>query len=273
MSVYITKSNCKRFVRKLDEVTLDAISEELYRRDIYFFSRRERANLKGIRELFRNPETFEMKYYKPIVTKDSLKYVFPETPPSYHKDNTCDRLNSNFKNYEIPVIIREKGAEEVLQFRKWFKENNCQSMNAKQYIEAIQRRFIYVGPINPATIERDNSGIEEKQNYSLESLENALDSILQDCDKFFDQNINLRSLIVTYQKWTFLAFTFGKIENNSSGLTDQELRSFLLAYETKFKAPVKNLLVEYYQLRWNPNMEFNGNLLDKMGFKPCKNCL
>ena len=98
---YVTISNSKKMIRKLDAITLDSIAEEIYMRDIYFFSIRERANLKGIRELFRDPEGFGLGYYKPIAVTDSLKYVFPEKQPSYHRDSNCERLNSHYRNYEI----------------------------------------------------------------------------------------------------------------------------------------------------------------------------
>jgi len=260
-------------VRKLDEVLLDSISEELYKRDIYFFSRRERANLKGIRELFRDPQKFNMDYYKPIVVKDSLKYVYPEKPPAYHKDSTCQRLNSNYRNYEIPVPIQEKSIDEILTFRKWFIENNCHLMSVIEYIYAIQKRFPYVGEINPATIEKDNSGVEEKENYSIEGLDAKLSTLLNDCDSYFFDNPPVRELIVRYQKWTFLAYTYGPIKNNNSGFTDEELRDFLRTYDKTFKEPVKNYLIEYYRLRFNPELQFDGLILDKMGFTKCKNCL
>lgn len=260
-------------IRKLDAVLLDSISEEIYSRDIYFFSKRERANLKGIREFFRDPEKFNMDYYKPIEVTDSLKYVYAEKQPSYHKNNNCERLTSNYKNYEIPVPIQEKGVDEIFIFREWFIKNNCHLMEVKEYIYAIQRKFPYVGEINPTTIEKNNSGVEEKENYTIESLEVKINQLLKDCDSYFNDNLNIRELIVKYQKWTFLAYTYGPIKNNNSGFSDKELRDFLLKYDKAFKEPVKNYLIEYYRLRFNPDLEFNGLLLERMGFRKCKHCL
>lgn len=270
---YITISNSKKIIQKLNAEELDRISEELYKRDIYFFSTRERANLKGIRELFKDPENFSVNYYKPIEIRDSLKYVFAEKQPSYHKDNACLRLNSNYKNYEIPIPIREKGLNEVLNFRDWFIKNNCQLMGAKDYIFALQRKFPYVGAIDPKTIEKVNSGVEEKENYTIESLESKIDKLLTDCDDYFNNNPNLRALIARYQKWTFLAYTYGPIDNNNSGLNDTQLRDFLRSYDITFKSPVKQYLIEYYRLKFNPDLDFHGLFLEKMGFKKCTHCL
>jgi hypothetical protein len=270
---YITVANSKKMIRKLDAVTLDAIAEEIYSRDIYFFSTRERANLKGIRELFRDPEKFGMEYYKPIVVTDSLKYVFAEKQPAYHKDDTCGRLRSDFRNYEVPLEIQEMGAAEVEKFRKWFKENGCQNMKPTDYIYKLQLQFIYVKEINPKTIEYDNSGVEEKENYTIESLTGKIDKILKDADDYFEDNPMLRNLIYRYQKWTFLAFTYGPIKNNYSGFTDAELRDFLYGYDKVFKAPVKKYLVELYRLKFNPELQFEGLLLERMGFRSCEACL
>src|SRR5437870_5279330 len=97
---YITVSNSKKLIRKLDEAKLDSVAESIYKRDIYFFSKRESANLKGIRELFRDLENFVLEYYNSIPVVDSYRYVFPENQPAYHKDETCGKLNSNFRNIE-----------------------------------------------------------------------------------------------------------------------------------------------------------------------------
>ncbi|WP_132053119.1 hypothetical protein [Pseudocnuella soli] len=270
---HITISNSKKMIRKLDALTLDSIAEEIFERDIYFFSKRERANLKGIRELFRDPERFGLDYYKPIEVKDSKKYVFPERQPSYHRDRTCQRLHSNYKNFEIPVAVRERGDAGVEAFRIWFTQNNCHNLTATEYIQALQLKFPYVGGINPRSIELDNTGNVTQENYSLEGLLTKINQILDECDKYFEDNKAIRNLIVRYQKWTFLAFTYGTIKDNNSGLSDEQLRDFLYKYELTFKTPVKSLLVEYYRIRFNPELEFEGKLLEKMGFSQCRHCL
>ncbi|MEI6949938.1 hypothetical protein V9K67_22315 [Paraflavisolibacter sp. H34] len=270
---YITVSNSKKLIKKLDEFTLDSVAEKIYKRDIYFLSRRESANLKGIRELFKDLEKFITEYYQPIVVKDTYRYVFPENQPAYHRDNTCDRLHSNFRNIEVPSIIREKGVEEVIKFRTWYNNTQFNFDDPKDYIFKLQLKFPYVGVIVPQTIDYSNSGAELKKDYSLAELECEIDGLLLECDNYFNDNPNLRDLIYRYQKWTFLAFVDGEIKNNRSGLKDEQLKSFLKAYELKFKTPVKERLVEYYRVKYNPNMEFKGTLLEQLGFKPCGTCL
>lgn len=117
---YITISNAKKLIAKVDEVTLNTITEPFYKKDINFFNKRESASLKGLRELFQNLESFQLKYYKPVIVEDSYRYVIPEKQPSYHHDNTCERLKSSFINTEVPNCVRQKGPDEVIKFRAWF---------------------------------------------------------------------------------------------------------------------------------------------------------
>lgn len=270
---YITVSNSKKLIRKLDEVKLDSVAESIYKRDIYFFSKRESANLKGIRELFRDLENFVLVYYNPIVVVDSYRYVFPENQPAYHKDETCGRLNSNFRNIEVPLPIREKGVDEVKKFREWYNSTQFKEDDPKDYIYKLQLKFPYVGEINPKTIDYNNSGVELKKDYSLEELEKEIDDILIKADNYFNDNPNLRDLIYRYQKMTFLAYIDGALKNNRSGLNDEQLKSFLRSYEQSFKTPIKERLIEYYRIKFNPEMKFEGSLLDKLGFRPCHGCL
>ena len=36
--------------------------------------------------------------------------------------------------------------------------------------------------------------------------------------------------------------------------------------------PLKKALIEYYRIKFNPNIEMNGLILDQLGFKQCRNC-
>ncbi len=269
---YITVANSKKIIRKLDEVQLDSVAESIYKRDIFFFSRRESANLKGIRELFRDIDNFLLNFYKPIEVKDTYRYVYPETQPAYHKDDTCGRLNSNFQNIEVPITIQEKGENEVTKFRDWYKETTFKEDDPKDYIKKLQLKFPYVEAINPRAIDYSNSGAELKKDYSLNELEGEIDELLRRADEYFEDNLNLRDIIRRYQKLTFLAYVKGPLKSNQSGLDDEQLKAFLRSYEEGFKTPVKERLIEYYRILFNPSMTFDGTLLEKLGFRRCKSC-
>lgn len=239
---HITISNSKKILRQLDVTKFDSIEEGIYKWDIYFFNKKENANLKGLREFLRDPTKFTLKYYHPIEVVDSYKYIYPESQPSYHKDNTCIRLKSNFRNAEIPVAIQQKGKEEVIQFRDWYKKTQFKDNDTKDFIYKLQIRFPYVGEINPKTIDYANSGTIEKKNYSLTELEKEIDLLLRAAADYFKSNTELQPIIKRYQKLTFLGYVYGDLFSNDSGLNDDELKKILRNYHEKFKAPVRDLL-------------------------------
>lgn len=270
---YITTSNSKKIINKINVDVFDNVVENIYKWEIYFFNKREVNLLKGIRELYRNPENFVLNYYQPIEVVDTYRFLYPEVAPAYHNDPKCERLNSNFRNTEIPIQIREKGKDEVIKFREWYKNTGFNIEDVKDYIYKLQVKFPYIGEISQSSIEYNNSGIIEKENYSLPELELKIDTLLREASQYFNDNPNLQDLIRKYQKWTFLAYVYGDLKNNESKLNDNDLKEFLRNYDEKFKKPVKLLLVEYYRVKFNPEMTFEGHILTRLGFKICKQCL
>ncbi len=270
---YITTSNSKKLVKTLNDATLYEIETSIYKKEIYFFNKKEIAILKGIREFIRDPENFRLKYYTPIVIKDSYMYVYPEKQPAYHKDDSCQRLKSNFINFYIPEEIRQRGNEAIIEFRKWFDENkHFLEEDAKNFTYKMQAKFFIKTEINPKSIELPNSGYKVFDNYSLEEVERQIDNLLKAAGSYYRENPDKQHLIRRFQKLTFLAYVYGDIYNNDSGLNDSDLKKFLKMYDEDFKIPVKELLIEYYRLLYNPDMTFSDTLLDKLGFKPCASC-
>jgi len=271
---YITTSNSKKIISTISEISLSEIETSVYKKEIYFFNRKEQAMLKGIREFLRDPDNFSAQYYKPLVIKDSLRYVYPEHPPAYHKDNTCPKLQSNFINFEIPEEVREKGEVEIKRFRAFFAENkHLLDGRIKEFIEKMQARFFITREINPKSIDYSNSGTKEVPNYSIEELEKEIDKILKEAGKYYRDNPDKQEIIKRFGKLTFLAYVHGDIYKNDSRLNDKDLKEFLKEYDIRFKKPVKNYLIEYYRLLYNPSMTFNGTLLDRLGFRKCGHCL
>ncbi len=267
---YLTISNSIQILRKIDGKQFKNVRGSIYKKPIYFFSKYEENILLGLQELWKNPENFIAVYYVPIETKDKFKYVFEGGKPAYHYDATCERLTSNFTNFEIPAEIKEKGYEEVQRFRKWFK----QSMYLMEKPEIFTMRLFHAFNIqvNPKAIEYDNSGVEEKENLNLRELEKRIDRILRDAGQFWHQNLDKQAIIRRFQKYTFLGYKHEEIYNNDTGLSDLELKDFLKLYDIQFKRPLRDLLIEYYRVKLNPSLQFEGRLLEQLGFKPCKSC-
>lgn len=267
---YLTISNSIQILKQIDEKQFQHQEGTIYKKPIFFFGEYEKNILLGLQELWKDPENFIANYYNPIKVEDKLKYVFEGTHPAYHLDASCPRLNSNFKNFEIPQEIKNKGASEVLKFRKWFKAN--MHLMEKPKIFTMKLFHAFNIQINPRAIDYENSGIEEKENLNLSQLEERIDSLLRDASNFWRENPNKQGVIRRFQKYTFLGYRLEEIYNNDTGLSDIELKEFLREYDAKFKKPIKDLLIEYYRVKLNPDLKFEGKLLEQLGFRPCGTC-
>lgn len=267
---YLTISNSIQILRKIDGKKFENMNGKVYKKPIYFFSKYEENILLGLQELWKDPENFISTYYVPVETVDNLKYVFEGVQPAYHYDSSCDRLNSNFKNFEVPEEIKERGRDEVLKFRKWFKTN----MHLMDKPEIFTMRLFHAFNIqvNPKAIDYENSGVEEKENLNLKQLEERIDKVIREAGQFWHKNKDKQTIIRRFQKLTFLGYKHEEIYNNDTGLNDDELKEFLRSYDTKFKRPIKDLLIEYYRVKLNPDLQFQGNLLEQLGFRACKVC-
>jgi len=287
---YITKANSKRILRKINLNDIPDIEGEVYKKPIYFLSKWETKYLLLMQSLLKEPEKFAIEVYHPVVNKDTFQYVFEsEQPPSYHSNKNCERLTSKFKNFEIPFEIkaraRERGVnegkseQEILEleihqvevFRAWFKENfEIFNSDTEEFLKKLDIRWNIQRNVNE--IERNNSGVESIENLNLAELEVEIDKIISEAGRYFVNNKDKQHIIRRFQKLTFLAYRKGRIDINDTELTDDELKEFLLEYDTKFKKPIKELLIQYYRVKYNPDLSFEGQLLERLNFRSCSVC-
>jgi hypothetical protein len=269
----ITKSNLNSIISSLDEIgQIDSIDNNtIYKWPVYFLSPIELKKITRQREFLKDPENI-LKVYKKRVTVDSKQFIFEGAKPSYHTYSDCQNLKSKYNNYEIPQEIKDRGDDEIYKFRTWFKQN-------QNYLEEKPDLFIFKLKIAfnlgvlPSAVVYDNSGITEIDNLNLNDLESRIDNILKLAGSFYTDNPDKQTILKRFQKYTFLAYSKNPIKNNDTQLSDDELKSLLFEYDMKFKKPFKELLLQYYMVKFNPELKFNGLLLEQLGFKICQNCL
>ena len=287
---YITKANSKRILRKINLNDIPDIAGEVYKKPIYFLSKWETKYLLLMQSLLKEPEKFAIEVYHPVVNRDTFQYVFEsEQPPSYHSNKNFERLTSKFKNFEIPFEIKArvreraekegKTEQEIVElekqqvevFRAWFKENfELFNADTEEFLKKLDIRWNIQR--NVSEIERDNSGVETIDNLNLAELEAEIDKIISEAGRYFVNNKDKQHIIRRFQKLTFLAYRKGNIDINDTELSDDELRQFLLEYDTKFKKPIKELLIQYYRVKYNPDLSFEGQLLERLNFRACSVC-
>lgn len=121
-------------------------------------------------------------------------------------------------------------------------------------------------------IKRDNTGLEEIINYDLEHLEANIDGLIKAAGRYYYANENNTAILKVYSKHTYLAYRKEPLQNMFGDLKDEDVKNFLKDYDNRFKKPLKRLLIEYYRLTLNPEIELKGTLLEHLGFKACRNC-
>lgn len=270
--VYITRANFRQIVRKSNIKGLH-LQGEIYKIPIYFFSKYEENELLAIQELLKDPEKYFTEIYQPLdMIPDTYRLMYESKSSAYHKVCNCCHLKSDYLNFVIPEAIREQGKDTVIRFRKWFEgvrylldEGRADAFEMR--LHAAWNIQIYI-----KSIEIDNSGIESFENYSIESLEHDINMKIKEAGRFYYQSEKHKTILSKFSKYTFLAYTESAIRNNNTPYPDKEIKDFLCQYDQMYKKPLKNMLIEYYRLKFNPDIKMEGKLLERLGFKPCGHC-
>ncbi|MFA4869220.1 MAG: hypothetical protein WC623_13525 [Pedobacter sp.] len=268
---YITKSNASRIIREIDFGKIKNFEGDVYGQRINLFSLKDKNILLAISKLYSNPDEFVNSKYEKIENIDTLSYVFEGGQPAYHAKLDCPKLISTFRNYEIPQEIKDKGKEEVLRFRKWFNENKSLLEKPDTYVMRLQAAF---GIKRSAEeFEVGNSGVQENENLDLEDLTLKIDTLLAEIQEYYNKASDYKKYVIdNFIKSTSMAYTSYSFKNNSTKYTDEVLKKFLKQYDKAFKRPLKKLLRNYYRVKFNPNLKFEGAILEQLGFKKCAHC-
>lgn len=267
---FITLSNANRIIFKTD--LKDAkINGVIYKKAIYFLNKYEIKNLLAIQEFFKNPELFFNQYYKPLESrKDTLQYIFEASTSSYHNSADCERLCSDYINFELPEEIKEKGTAVIEEFRIWFKQNRYLMDDPQVFIMRMQLRWGITRSLNE--IKMENSGIVEVENLTLVEIEQKIDELISKAGVLYYENSKSNAILKRFNRFTFLAEREGPLDNNDTGYSDEEVKELLKSYDTIIKQPIKKLLINYYRIKLNPTLKIEQKILEQLGFKSCSKC-
>jgi hypothetical protein len=266
---YITSYNTYKIVTRNNFKNVN-LSGQVYKFKLYMFNKYEENYLLAIQELMKNPEYYFKQIYDPIVVYDSKKYIFKEHQPAYHIDMTCKRLHSDFRNFELPQEIIARGDLEIERFRKWFMENQYLLETPDIFVMRLELAFKI--KYNPKAINYENSGFDEMENYTIQELENKIDSLIKEAGRYYYANEKNTTILKDFGKISGCAFTENRLYNNNTGYTDDVVKAFLKDYHRKYKLPIRKLLIEYYRIKFNPDLKFAENYMEVLGFKKCECC-
>ena len=124
----------------------------------------------------------------------------------------------------------------------------------------------------PEIVNYKNSGVDEIENLNLEELENEIDGLLREAGRFYYKDDKTNTILRRFSKLTFLANKTEEIYDNDTGYSDEEVKKVLKEHLTRFKYPIMDKIREWYKIKYNPELEFEGKLLEQLGFRPCSNC-
>ncbi len=269
MEAYITSHNAHKIVTRNNFKSIK-LSGEVYKYKLYLFSQNEENSLLAIQELFKNPEKYFNEIYNPMFVFDSKKYIYKEQQPAYHTSTDCQRLHSDFTNFELPQQIIERGDAEIERFRAWFIENRYLLEDPSTFVFRLKMAFKI--EYNPKAINYENSGFSDFKNYSFEQLEKEIDSLIKEAGRYYYADVKNTSILRIFGKYSGCAYSDNTLYNNNTGYSDDEVKSFLKEYHNRFKVPLRKLLIEYYRVKLNPKLEFAETFMEALGFRKCGTC-
>jgi len=269
MKAYITNSNSKRIVFRLDLENID-VNEEIYHLEFKWFSKYEIKSILAFKLLFKNPEEFFIKYRKKKIL-DTKQYIYEGQSPAHHLTPDCERILSSFHNYKIPEEIKEKGEEKIKEFREWFKEHSYLMEDAMDlFLERMRLKFGLKE--KPEIVNYNNSGVEVIDNLNLEELETEINNKIEKTNDFYKSSRKIKIILDNFGKSSFIYKNKKEPYNNETEYGNEEIWEVLREFENEYKNPITFFLREYYRVKYNPELEFEGTLLEQLGFEPCHQC-
>lgn len=286
MSYFITKSTFLNTTNRI-ELTEEQIKKDIYKYQIFIFSKVEEKKILSIIQFFESIHRKIYEFIKRDVIEDKYEFVHEVARyPKYHADKSCEALVSNFKDYPIPVEIRLEAGSDVLnkdkieEYRNWFKKLEIQDLltnNPDAFLIELTSRYTLKN--TPKLFEIRNMGIQSISNLSLNELEKKIDGLIAESDIYCQRSLKNAKILVGewFTNKTYWAtnpnYIEKQIKGNNTGYTDDEVREVLSDYYNKIKKPIIDALYDYWIIKYNEGLDFEENILEQLGFKPCKLCV
>lgn len=264
---YITKNNADRILR-CTSVEVDT-TKELYPKKLYMFTSREIKHLLRYKTLMENPNEYFATYKKITKRADTFTLVTEYDSPTYHYDKQCDVLNAKFFSYVIPESIQLKGEAKCTEFRKWFYFNKALlETDPTKFYEALKKKY---GVSELDTLEKENSGIVQFTDKSVDELEKDINKLVQEYN-VYSHKPDVLPILRKYRNHIFyvkLGYTIPEITTDH---TNEEIVNVLLTVKETYKKPLETMLKTYFRAKYNPELYYDESILEQLGFKPCSHC-
>mgnify|MGYP005845688935 CR=1 FL=1 len=121
-------------------------------------------------------------------------------------------------------------------------------------------------------IHHKNTGNNAIYNLNKKETETKINSLIKEAGRYYYKSKKNKQILYRYSKYTYLAYKQDSIKNNNTIYSDNEIKVFLADYNKRFKMPLKQLLLHYFRMEFNPDLFFKGSFLESLGFKKCEFC-
>lgn len=262
---YITLSKLKEITFRYD-ILVDSFIQ-LYKSKISILDKVEQKRLLQIRSIIEGLDEMNVESFKKIDRTRSKMLVY-DSNPCYHRDCNCKLLIADYENFYIPDEIITRGDKSIKAFKTWFKANR-NLLNRDQEAFEMRWKLKWGFTLSIKALRETNSGFVSFDNLSSEQLEKKIDSLLLNAKRFSLKN----SLIINkYGKYAKKSLSKKSFNPVIEGYDVFEIKEVLQTYVNEIQEPLVQLLISWYRSKKNPELKFEGKILDQLGFKPCPAC-
>lgn len=197
---------------------------------------------------------------KEYIDNSNRKYVTKVKAPSYHKDNTCQWMSKSFFNIEIPLeCLDNKEIEQKVKV--WLEKNK--HLEFCKLNEEFKIQFNC--PKGLSKVARENSGSAFFNNQNIEIEFNSKVKSKYRQLRFFLNGEFAEKVANTKYAPNFKIISY--LEKDSDTKSHKTILDFHSVKET-----LKNIIFDFYKVKYNNELKFEATILDQIGFNTCKGC-
>ena len=212
------------------------------------------------------------------VPSDNYLYAVKPKAPSYHSEELCPGVNSNFCDFKLPVGFRETyGIRGVERFRQWLNTPDADVQTPFDVLKRDPERF-------KIKCEARWPGKEQKLNWNVHTEEKN-NSGIRNTDTVKDVRQYIENLMTGYKDWlqslnplqraavTALKRHSWQKDLSFKGLDTEQLSELMKHFRQEFKNRIVTALLTYYYKTAEEagKTDVDAAVLESIGFKRCKN--
>ncbi|MGL5126070.1 MAG: hypothetical protein ACRC6U_08860 [Fusobacteriaceae bacterium] len=273
--VYITKSNLNRLVRsfKIQRANFNFNIKDIGHGldNCCLFSTFEKNQILLSKNIIQDQESFLSNNKNILIKNESEKNyeykIFKSSPPAYHKNSECDRLNNDYENY---IIDEKLPKEKINEYREWFKKHillfeggNKEALNFKIFLKKHNEKWGVELEI-PIHENKKNSGTE---TINLDRIVEIKKEIIEICRVVDAKD---KKFFKTKLKQSYIAE-----KNDSKEIKNLYIKKYTKELKEihKKKQEIIKILIQFFLDKTTKDKRyFSKNILEIAGFKACRCC-